>query len=313
MIDVESTVGDDKQPAAVHNEPDDLQNPRQRSSRQTKIKSKLKKRASRLQLKRAQSYLGLVHNSTPVSTTVSCREHPVENESFAESGQGGPSNSEATEGDPSCYVFFVAIDVEAFEFNKSIVTEIGVSTLDTRNLIGMDPGSAGEKWATKIKSCHFRILENAKMLNTVWLKSCPDHFVYGKTEWIEEKTTGSVLHECFNPKGPAYEDNKNLTRSVIFVAHHAFADQVFLAHLGFDLTLEAMDVLDTQEISKAVFRERSSISLSKLLRRLSIDEFHAHNAGNDANQTMRALLALALKVSQLHTMSPSCNFIHILR
>ena len=203
--------------------------------------------------------------------------------------------------------------MEAFQFNKNIVTEIGVSTLDTRNLIGMDPGLAGVKWATNIKSCHFRILENAEMLNTVCLKGCPDNFAYGKTEWIKEKTAVSVLYQCFNPKGPAYEDHKDLTRSVIFVAHNAYADQVYLAHLGFDLTLEAMDVLDTQEISKAVFRERSSVSLSKLLRRLNIHEFHAHNAGNDANQTMRALLALALKVSKLHTMSPICIFIHTLR
>lgn len=155
------------------------------------------KKALRLQLKRAESYLVLVRNSTPISATVNLLQCPVGTRSFEETGHRTPSSSvqKASDGDSSCDVFIVAVDRESFKFNQYIVTETWISTLDTCDLIWMDSALLGKNWVTKIKFRHFPILKNAQILSKVGLKGCPDDFAYGETEWIERKATASVLHK----------------------------------------------------------------------------------------------------------------------
>jgi len=53
-------------------------------------------------------------------------------------------------------VVFVCLDVEAYEKDNSKITEIGISTLDTKNLEGVAPGQAGSDWRNKIRARHFR-------------------------------------------------------------------------------------------------------------------------------------------------------------
>lgn len=53
-------------------------------------------------------------------------------------------------------VVFVCIDVEAYEKDNSKITEIGVSTLDSKDLEGIPPGHAGREWCSMIRARHFR-------------------------------------------------------------------------------------------------------------------------------------------------------------
>ena len=70
-------------------------------------------------------------------------------------------------------------DVEAFEFNQKLVTEIGISTPDTIDLPGLQPGAKGNNWAAKIRSRHFHIREHSHHLNKVHVEGCPDKFDFG--------------------------------------------------------------------------------------------------------------------------------------
>lgn len=53
-------------------------------------------------------------------------------------------------------VVFVCVDVEAYEKDSSKITEIGISTLDTKKLEGVAPGQAASDWRNKIRARHFR-------------------------------------------------------------------------------------------------------------------------------------------------------------
>ena len=43
------------------------------------------------------------------------------------------------------------MDIEAYEMDQTKITEIGVSTLDTLNLINVPPGEGGAEWMKKIR------------------------------------------------------------------------------------------------------------------------------------------------------------------
>lgn len=74
---------------------------------------------------------------------------------------------------------FISVDVEAYEKDHTKITEIGVATLDTRDIIGHAPGDGGKHWYTKIRSRHFRIREHINLRNGDYVHGCPDSFDFG--------------------------------------------------------------------------------------------------------------------------------------
>lgn len=65
---------------------------------------------------------------------------------------------------PAPYAFdmdaiFIAIDFEAYESPPRMVTEIGIATLDTRDLKGVAPGEVGKEWHKAIRGRHIRVDE----------------------------------------------------------------------------------------------------------------------------------------------------------
>ena len=74
---------------------------------------------------------------------------------------------------------FVCVDVEANERNSAQITEIGVATLDTRDLKSLLPGESGTNWLGKIRARHFRIDEYKHIRNTEFVSGCPDRFEFG--------------------------------------------------------------------------------------------------------------------------------------
>lgn len=80
---------------------------------------------------------------------------------------------------PEDSVIFISIDVEADEFNHKLITEIGVATLDTLDLVKLAPGDVGKNWMQHIRARHFRIFENRHIVNKVHVAGCPDGFEFG--------------------------------------------------------------------------------------------------------------------------------------
>ncbi len=192
-------------------------------------------------------------------------------------------------------VIFISVDVEAFEFDQKLVTEIGISTLDTVDLLGLQPGAKGNNWAAKIRSRHFRIREHSHRLNKVHVEGCPDKFDFGQSEWITKQDVVSVLNGCFNPSRPPYSSE---TYKVVLVGHDVAADVKYLKELGFDVARMISDCIDTADLYKASRRDGRQSALSTLLLQYGIAAKHLHNAGNDARYTLRVMVAIALDDSQ---------------
>jgi hypothetical protein len=76
-------------------------------------------------------------------------------------------------------VVFVCIDVEAYERNASLITEIGIATLDTKEIASVIPGEGGINWLNLIRSRHFRINEYKDLCNTEFVDGCADKFEFG--------------------------------------------------------------------------------------------------------------------------------------
>lgn len=80
---------------------------------------------------------------------------------------------------PQDSVVFISIDVEAYEFNHKQITEIGVATLDTLDIVNVAPGEGGKNWMEQIRARHFRILEHRFLINKVHVSGCADSFEFG--------------------------------------------------------------------------------------------------------------------------------------
>ena len=76
-------------------------------------------------------------------------------------------------------VVFVSIDVEACERNNKLITEIGVATLDTDDLVDIAPGQGGGNWMKLIRARHFRINEYKHLINHEFVVGAPDKFEFG--------------------------------------------------------------------------------------------------------------------------------------
>lgn len=76
-------------------------------------------------------------------------------------------------------VIFICVDVEAYEKNINLITEIGISTLDTEDLKTVLPGKEGENWLSLIRARHFRIEEHKNYHNKEYVDGCADRFEFG--------------------------------------------------------------------------------------------------------------------------------------
>lgn len=262
----------------------------------------LRRRQWRLQMKRTQMYLGLADfpsnaNAVKVVDNPSLEEDPAHQRLVK-----SPNRIERTISLTSVIlrsrssIVFVCVDVEAYEFNQQMITEVGVSTLNSQDLLGIDPGRNGNAWVDKIHSRHFRIKEYANRQNGVHVESNPDNFNFGESEWISKKDAASVLKGCFTTPPSVLTDEltTHSNNKFVFVAHSASSDITYLEQLGYGPEEDIIDIIDTCVLANANEHEFKQPSLSTLLLRYGIAAKHLHNAGNDAHYTLRAMLALAV-------------------
>ena len=226
------------------------------------------------QLNRARQYLGL----RPV----------VEDDGRRGTGTGtGTGNEGGADVHPS--VVFVAIDVEAYERDHSKITEVGIATLDTRHLRGISPGDDhGGRWWDVIRSRHFRIKENAHLVNREFVSGCEDRFEFGQSEWISVVDAATILAQSCGPD-PA--------RNIVLVGLAIEGDLAHLRKLNFDVrqSLRVIDSLDVGIIDREARHLSQSRNLGNIIYDQGIKGWNLHNAGNDAVYTLQATLALAVR------------------
>ncbi|KAF2857921.1 hypothetical protein K470DRAFT_260347 [Piedraia hortae CBS 480.64] len=208
------------------------------------------------------------------------------------------------EGEP----ILICVDCEAWEESPRPMTEVGVATLDTRLLRGIDPGVAAQNWQKLIKPRHFRIHEWKHVQNNKFTSGCPDRFEFGESEFVMLKDLNNLLSSCFSPpysnfKGtlPGEEQEKGSEaslerRKIVLVGHDIASDINYLIKNNFNPfgMGNVIDTLDTAKIFQGWKKEANPRALSKCLWEFEMVGWNLHNAGNDAVYTLWVLMAVAV-------------------
>ncbi|OAG14201.1 hypothetical protein CC77DRAFT_1035830 [Alternaria alternata] len=205
-------------------------------------------------------------------------------------------------------VVFVCVDVESYERAHHKITEVGVATLDTRELIGVPPGENGAAWRNKIRARHFRINEYKHLRNTEFVTGYPDGFDFGESTFIPLKAAADHVAACFHaPFGaqdgdgfPSHHDPTE-KRNIIFLGHDTLGDVRYLQQLGYDpMKVEhILEAMDTATMYKVWNRDPQPTSLGRILLAFDIPGWKLHNAGNDAVYTVQAMLGICVKEATL--------------
>lgn len=211
---------------------------------------------------------------------------------------------------------FISIDCEAWEEPPRMVTEVGLATLDTRDLRGVPPGENGQNWHRFIRGRHLRVIDYKECVNHKFVQGCPNNFEFGKTEWVGKDSLGSVLATCFkepyskpatkDDDCPAMgadpkDDDSTLpeARNLILVGHDVMQDVEYLDKVGYHI-LERTNFMDTQDtvnMYRTYNQEPNARSLGSILADLGLASWFLHNAGNDAVYTMHAMIAMCVKTA----------------
>ncbi|CAD0088249.1 unnamed protein product [Aureobasidium mustum] len=209
--------------------------------------------------------------------------------------------SPPSSADPDLDVIYIAVDVESYERNHNIITEIGFATLDTRDSKGIPHGEAGKDWHKFIRARHFRINEYKHYVNSEFVRGCPDQFEFGESEFVDLKDVPSMVASCF--KYPysarnardATEDVQE-KRNIIFLGHDTKQDVAYLHKLGYDPNnLANVTFQDTVAMWRAITKEQSARGLAHIMYALELESWNTHNAGNDAVYTVQAMIGMCIK------------------
>ena len=206
-------------------------------------------------------------------------------------------------------VVFVCVDVEAYERDQRRVTEIGISTLDTLDMIKVPPGERGEEWMKLMRCRHFRIVETSHLNNSEFISGCADRFreQFGTSEWISIKQAPQVIASCFKspfstpgqytpypasihdvPRHgfnvlPLVQDDPNIKRNIILLGHDVRSDIDYLRKIGYDVgnVPNVVEAIDTVNMYRAFKHEQNPRSLGSVLLEFDIAGWYLHNAVSD--------------------------------
>jgi len=170
---------------------------------------------------------------------------------------------------------FVAIDFEYSHFSAKTghirLREVGISKFDTRDIRCKNPKKV-------ISSLHYRTVTDTKK------------FLFGKSIDIEQSELVLLLKDLLIPE----EKSSKKSRKLILVGHGFSSEIQVLRGLGINLALAPTvdNILDTHYLGLEAFGK--NFNLSRLTGQLRMQGSHFHNAGNDANFALRAMLLLVI-------------------
>ncbi|USP79643.1 hypothetical protein yc1106_06917 [Curvularia clavata] len=186
----------------------------------------------------------------------------------------------------------VALDVEWFEHDSSLITELGVSILDPRDL----PSSGTQSpWSilSKLQTHHICIKRNTHLVNGDLCPGYPDQFKFGITTYASIQSAKEMLQSVF-----LRHDPHGYARPILFLGH-AVDNDYNMIKSRFGLDLEALGTivatLDTQVLAceQGLAEPSRMMRLQHLLEHYDIDEPYLHNAGNDVVATVVAALLMS--------------------
>ena len=200
---------------------------------------------------------------------------------------------------------FVAIDFEGNEHEHLPgVNQIGVSTLDTRDL-----PHASELGQNMIQAKLYCIPKPGSKRRALrrFQEEMSKRFKFSEPEWITREQIQDTLITIFRERG-LDSCAPSEPRNIVLVGHALHNELRNMERLGFRPESHARIIarFDTQHLAKEIRGETESTKLRKLVRdELSGKNVYAagaqsskrpfHNAGNDAVFTLEAMLLLMLK------------------
>ncbi|KAK3388185.1 QDE-2-interacting protein [Sordaria brevicollis] len=235
-------------------------------------------------VKRVQRYLGLRRRVPPQATL---------------KGPFTPLDlTQPTGIEPERSVVFIAIDLEAYELDHNMITEVGLAILDTAKISNVAPGEGSKNWFDLIQARHIRVKEHSWAQNSRHVQGRAEYFDFGESEFIEVSKIAGVLKETIevaSGKGEAAQK-----RNVVLVFHDQSADLKYISMLGYDVATadNIIEVVDTQEMFQYLSRSNNASRLSNVCGYLDIPWKNMHNAGNDAVYTLQAMIGLAINMRQ---------------
>lgn len=175
-------------------------------------------------------------------------------------------------------VIFIAIDFEYSHYSPKTgrirLREVGISMLDTRDI-----RHHNNHLKDVISTRHYRTVTDTKS------------FLFGESIDVLQDELVLVLKGLF-----FLEDmSPKQTRNIILVGHGLSFEIKVLKGLGIDLNLASsvIEIFDTEFLGYEVFGKDFKCSLSHVVQRTGILGGSFHNAGNDANFSLRAMFLLA--------------------
>lgn len=186
-----------------------------------------------------------------------------------------------------------SVDVEAYERNTNVVTEIGISVFDPRESMYSTVGN--------FRTFHLIVGESLRLRNGRFVCDVKDCFLLGESYVMSLSSCVEFIQTLLNyymvPHTP-----QERTWHRAFVGHNVKGDLKWLSSIGVNLPanighdalsldpkLERISILDTEKLYRVMYGSKGS-SLGKILRLFKIPHAYLHNAGNDAYFTLKLLL-----------------------
>lgn len=170
------------------------------------------------------------------------------------------------------------IDVEAWEKNTTLVTEIGIAIYDPRN--------QANSIIPQIRCIHIIIKETESLRNGRYVPDNKFSFAGRESYLLCSEDAINLVQELAN----YYFDPDMCGMSSALVGHDVRGDIKWLKTLG--LHLPELDVVDTQAVF-AITHGKQGNGLANVLRAIGQHFSNLHNAGNDAYHTVILCLCLS--------------------
>lgn len=154
---------------------------------------------------------------------------------------------------------FVSIDVEQWERNNHIVTEIGITTYHPSN-----------HFIPEMRAAHFIVQEYLKLRNGRFVSDNKSNFAYGKSEVLPMSGCIKAINYVFSSLSAKY-------KNVVLVGHNVGGDIRALRKFGIEFP-KAYSISDTESIWRET-RPSGPSSLEALLQIFNIPYSFLHNAG----------------------------------
>ncbi|GCF00121.1 hypothetical protein ZYGM_003119 [Zygosaccharomyces mellis] len=189
-----------------------------------------------------------------------------------------------------------SLDIEAFERDNNVVTEIGISIYDPReNLHSLVPVK---------RNYHLVIFESLHLRNKKFVCDSKDCYILGESLVLDLQGCVEFVQALVDYYMiPQTKADRSWSRA--FVGHNLHGDLKWLRMLGVNIPDDhQMDfnltnlkenkqtyVLDTEKLYRSCYGNFGG-NLGRILRLFRIPHAFLHNAGNDAHYTLQLLMCM---------------------